>query len=111
MQYIISTLSMTKTVYDPFGDAIILSSNLVELVNIPNSTLKIDAGLVITHPAMMFETTDGSFEKYYLRTIEWDNLVMVKAKRKGEAFITDHYVLNPPIERILELIKKCRQTK
>lgn len=102
---------MTKTVYDPFGNAIILSGNLAEVVNIPNSTLSIDAGLVITNPAMMFETTDGSFEKYYLRTIEWDNLVMIKAKKAGENFITDHYVLNPPIERIHELIKRCRQTK
>ena len=102
---------MTKTVYDPFGNVIVLSGNLAEIVNIPNSTLRIDAGLVITHPSMMFETTDGSFEKYYLRTIEWDNLVMIKAKKTGESFITEYYVLNPPIERLLELIKKCRQTK
>jgi hypothetical protein len=102
---------MTKTVYDPFGNAIVLSGNLAEIVNIKNSTLSIDAGFVITHPAMMFETTDGSFEKYYLRTIEWDNLVMIKAKKTGESFITENYVLNPPIERLLELIKKCRQTK
>jgi hypothetical protein len=111
MQYFISILSMTKTVYDPFGNAIVLSHDLGEVINIPNTTLCIDAGLVITHPAMMFETTDGSFEKYYLRTVEWDNLVLVKAIKMGENFITDHYVLNPPIERILELIKKCRQTK
>jgi hypothetical protein len=55
---------MTKTVYDPFGNAIVLAGNLSEVVNIPNSTLRIDAGLVITHPAMMLETTDGSLEKY-----------------------------------------------
>jgi hypothetical protein len=102
---------MTKTVYDPFGNAIVLAGNLAEIVNIPNSTLRIDADLVITQPAMMLETTDGSLEKYYLRTIEWDNLVLIKAKKAGEDFITDHYVINPPIERILELIKRCRQTK
>lgn len=104
-------LSMTKTVYDPLGNAIVLSDNLAEILNIPNSGIRIDAGLVITNPAMMFETTDGSFEKYYLRTIEWDNLLMIKAKKTGENFVTDDYVLNPPIDRILELIKKCRQTK
>ena len=59
----------------------------------------------------MFETTDGSFEKYYLRTIEWDNLVMIKAKKTDDTFITEYYVLNPPIETLLGLIKKCRQTK
>lgn len=107
----ISTLTMTKTVFDPFGNAIVLSKDLEKIITIPNSTLCIDASMVITDPAMMFETTDGSFEKYYLRTIEWDNLVLIAAKKTGENFTTDHYVLNPPIERILELIKKCRQTK
>jgi hypothetical protein len=102
---------MTKTVIDPFGNAIVLSNDLVKVINIPNSTLCIDATLVITMPAMMFETTDGSFEKYYFRTIEWDNLVLIRAKKLGEKYIADHYLLNPRIEHMLELIKKCRQNK
>jgi hypothetical protein len=60
---------------------------------------------------MMFETTDGSFERYYLRTIEWDNLILISAKKTGEIFIADQYLLNPPIEHIQGLLKKCRQTK
>jgi hypothetical protein len=102
---------MMKTAYDPFGNAIVLSDELAPIISLPNSTVRIDAALVIAHPAMMFETTDGSFERYYLRTVEWDNLVLIRAKKSREIFIADLYLLNPPIEHIQELIKKCKQTK
>lgn len=59
---------------------------------------------------MMFETKDG-FEKIYVRTVNWDNLVLVRAKRTEEGFISDNYLLNPPIEHIFELMKNCIQTK
>jgi len=102
---------MKKTAYDPFGNAIVLSNELAQIISLPNTTLCIDAALVIAHPAMIFETTDDSFEKYYFRTIEWDNLVLIRAKKAGEIFVADKYLLNPPIEHILELLKKCRQIK
>lgn len=97
--------------YDPLGNAIVLSSDLAQIVRVPNSTICIDAGLVITHPAMMFESMDSSFEKYYLRTVEWDNLVLIKAKKAGDIYIAEDYLLNPPIERIHELFKKFKQVK
>jgi hypothetical protein len=111
VHYFISILTMAKTVYDLFGNSIVLSNDFAQIINVPNSTLCIDASQVITYPAMMFETTDGSFEKYYLRTIEWDNLVLIAVKKTGENFITTHYVLNPPNERIPQLIKECTQIK
>jgi hypothetical protein len=103
-------LQITKTVYDPFGNAIVLSSDLAQIISVPNLTLCIDASLVIKCPAMMFVSTDGSFEKYYLRTVEWDNLVLIRAKKTGEIFIADLYLLNPPTEHILALLKKCSQS-
>jgi hypothetical protein len=102
---------MKKTVYDPFGNAIVISNELADIIKVPNSIVCIDAALVVSHPAMLFETTDGSCERYYLRTVEWDNLVLIRAKKKREIFIADHYLLNPPIEKIQELVKKCKQTK
>ena len=72
---------MEKTVYDPFGNAIVFSNELAEIIKVPNSTICIDATLVVTHPAMLFESTDGSCERYYLRTVEWDNLVLIRAKK------------------------------
>lgn len=101
---------MTKTVYDPFGTAIVLVNNLAQIIVVPESTLCIDATEVIMKPVMMFETKDG-FEKIYVRTVDWDNLVLVSAKRTGDVYMSDNYLLNPPIEHIFELMKSCRQIK
>ncbi|OQP51972.1 hypothetical protein A4H97_25470 [Niastella yeongjuensis] len=60
---------------------------------------------------MIFESTDGSLEKYYLRTVEWDNFILIAVKKVGENFISDYFQVNPPRERILGLIKNCRQIK
>jgi hypothetical protein len=101
---------MAKTVYDPFGTAIVLINDLAQIIIIPESTVCIDATLIITKPVMMFERADGS-EKIYVRTVDWDNLVVVKAKKTGEDFISEDYLLNPPIEQIFEFIKSCKQLK
>ncbi|MCS3795129.1 hypothetical protein [Niastella sp. OAS944] len=101
---------MTKTVYDPFGTAIVLVNSLAQIIVVPESTVCIDATEVIMKPVMMFETKDG-VEKIYVRTVDWDNLVLVSAKKAGENFISDNYLLNPPIEHIFELMKSCRQIK
>ena len=104
-------MPITKTVYDPFGNEIVLSQDLAQIIEMPNSTLCIDASLVITNPAMMVECTDGTFEKYYFRTIEWDNLVLVRAKKVNECFLADHYQVNPPNDFIHDLLKRCRHKK
>lgn len=101
---------MAKTAYDPFGTAIVLVNDLAQKIFVPESTICFDATEIIMKPVMMFESKDG-FEKIYIRTVEWDIMVIVKAIKIGEVFMSNSYLLNPPIEHIFELMKKCRQIK
>ena len=102
---------MKKQVIDPFGHAIIISNLLDQYIYLPNSTVNFNPSSVVENPAMVFEATDGTGERFYLRTIEWENLILVRAGKVNEQLIADSYQINPPIEVIQDLFRKCRQMK
>jgi hypothetical protein len=100
---------MEKKVFDQFGNAVIISDNILPH-NLPDNEVAVDAGMAITHPAMIIETTDGS-ERYYLRTIESEIRMLVKVKKFDDAYIADQCQLNPTAEQIQELLKRGKQIK
>ena len=102
------SLTMEKQVYDPFGYAITISSPLDKDICLPDSTINFNLSTIIENPAMVFETVDGTGERFYLRTIEWENRILVRARKSGNHLIADHYQINPSIEVIQNLMRKCR---
>lgn len=92
-----------KKVYDPVGIAVILSSNS-QGNYMDGPTFNIDITPVIAHPTLVIEATDGTMHRFYIRSIE-ENTVLVKTRKIGDAFIVNHYQVNPSIEQIQELLK------
>ena len=98
-------------VYDPFGYAIIISELLNKDLFLPNSTAVFNPYSIIENPAIVFEAIDGTGERFYLRTIEWENRILVKVIKAGEELIAECYQINPSIEVIQNLLRRCTQTK
>lgn len=96
-----------KKVYDPVGSAVILTDNWQDQ-HLGGPFFQIDATPVIAHPIWVLETTDGTMERYYFRTME-ENSLLIKAKKIGDAFIVNQYQLDPSVEQIRELIKRGKQ--
>ena len=102
---------MEKQVYDPFGCAIIISSHLNRDIYLPNSPGNFTPSSIIETPSMVFEATNGTGERFYLRMIEWEFRILIRVRRSGEQLVADSYVINPSVEVLQNILKTCKQTK
>lgn len=72
--------------------------------------LSSSAEQVIKKPALLIETWEGPFiHRHYLRSIQWEEMVLISVEQRGSVWEAFDLALNPPTEIVNALLKKGKQ--
>jgi hypothetical protein len=95
--------SENSIVKDPIGNVVFISDKLCEqeqeLIDPYDPVARI-----IEAPAYMIEVSGR--EMYYIRAVDWDNIMMVEAMLENGKWVAESCVRNPPRQMITGIIKK-----
>jgi hypothetical protein len=107
MKQLLSTMEKGVTILqDSLGNTIHLRPEIFT----DQPELQLSSEQVIQRPALLIETTEGSFiRRHYIRSVQWEGLVLISVELRGTIWEAFDLSYNPSSEIVNELLKKGKQ--